>query len=283
MLFILIPISIAAVSLALAGRVVYRKMPHDKAEWDSAISDQEFGPTFYEKGLAIASQKSKETLLAVSTKLVYKLKITSLKSDNFLSQVLQQIKHHKENNQIISVQTSEPVAVEEHQLATIIQPAANKKVDFISSPIAVVDEAEIVPNQPAKIEEEKLSHFAFREQQYINQLAYNPKDVSIYKKLGWLYLENNQPIQARQSFKMAVKLGSKDKIVMTKLLEMGGVLHKEGSGVYNPSVALHKTSEKPVVSKTVMITHSHHSHGATHGTAKKAKPAKPKKIKVTKV
>ncbi len=40
---------------------------------------------------------------------------------------------------------------------------------------------------------------------------------------------------------MAVKLGSKDKILMAKLLEIGGVLHKEGTG--------HHVQTEPVLAK----------------------------------
>ena len=83
-----------------------------------------------------------------------------------------------------------------------------------------------------KIELEPLTSFEKQEQQLINQLSYNAKDVSAYKRLGWLYLENNKPIEAMQAFKTAVKLGSKDKVIVTKLLEMGGVVHKEGTGLH---------------------------------------------------
>lgn len=236
-----------------AGRTVYRKMPRDKAEWDEAVSRENFGPTFYQKALASAGVKSKEALLSVSTKLIYKLKITSLKSDNFLSKILQKIRHHK---------VRDDLAVESKIAVPAARLSAEPKADFSTSSVLTAGEN----GRPA---EEVLSvsatsdSFSSEEQQYIDRLAYNPKDVSVYKKLGWLYLENNLPIQARQAFKMAVKLGSKDRLVMAKLLEIGGVLHKEGEGEYNPSEAVASSAGKTVADKT--------------------KKAKPRKLKITRV
>ena len=264
MLFILVPISIALAGVALAGRVVYKNMPKDLPEWDAAIKDQNFGPTFYQKALASVSDKSRQTVLGLSTKLVYRLKITSLKSDNLLTKVLNRIREHKANTKV--EMAAEPVVAEVNTFESKsvkpfkVVPVNEEEVDFKKEEEpAVADQA---------------TSFSGQEQQYINQLAYNPKDVSVYKKLGWLYLENNMPIQARQSFKMAIKLGSKDKIIMTKMLEMGGVLHKEGRAEYNPPEAVHKMAAKIVVSKTSL---------ASSVAVKKTKTAKSRKLKITKV
>ncbi|MDP3800042.1 MAG: tetratricopeptide repeat protein, partial [bacterium] len=206
------------------------------------------GPAFYEKALASFSLKSKQVALSASTKLVYKLKITSLKTDNFFSKLLNEIKHHKTNIQestISSVATKEGSNVLEDRIF---------KVQLTS----VADEEGIVsirkPEPPFGVKKEEikievpLSSFERQEEQLISQLSYNAKDVSAYKRLGWLYLENNKPIEARQAFKTAVKLGSKDKVIVTKLLEMGGVVHKEGTGIHRP---IQET--KPVLAS--MATH----------------------------
>ena len=232
MIFVLVPSLVVAASLVLAGRVVYRRMPKDKAEWDEAVSRESFGPTFYQKALASAAAKSKEVLLGVSTKLVYRLKITSLKSDNFLSQVLQKIKRHKAGNGSGNAAPKVSVA---SVPSVIVQPKTEiDKANFNVSSILSAEENN-ADSEKIVVEPDP---FSAQEQQFVDRLAYNPKDISVYKKLGWLYLENNLPIQARQAFKMAVKLGSKDRLVMAKLLEIGGVLHKEGSGEYVPSQAL---------------------------------------------
>jgi hypothetical protein len=79
----------------------------------------------------------------------------------------------------------------------------------------------VIPKQAAEIKPEKPERsFGFKEQQLINQLAYNPKDVSVYKKLGWLYLGADKSYQAKQAFKIAIKLGSKDRTIEAKLVDM---------------------------------------------------------------
>jgi len=219
MLFIVIPLAIAVAGLMFAGRIIYKKIPQDAEFFDSEVSKENFGPTFYQKALSTFSVKSKEAAIKTSTKLIYKLKITSLKTDNFFSRLLQEIKSHRENMKPAVSDAGE-------------EKFPEKSVEFKIS--AVVADSPKETSQDFSEQEElpkkSGSQFEVQEQRLINQLAYNPKDVSSYKKLGWLYLENNKPVQARQSFKMAVKLGSKDKIVMAKLLEIGGVLHKEGAG-----------------------------------------------------
>ena len=221
MLFILIPLSLVGLGVVLAGRVVYRKIPKDINAWNEAVAKEDFGPTFYERALAVVSLKSKKTALNLSTKLVYKMKITSLKTDNFFNRLLNDIRHHKS-----SMATNE-VTIEPAQIAP--NSTDNIKKAVFKTELTSVEEDSLDLEEMAA---ESKTSFVKQEQQLINQLAYNPKDVSAYKRLGWLYLENNKPMEARQAFKMSVKLGSKDKVVISKLLEMGGTVHKEGNGLH---------------------------------------------------
>ncbi len=233
-MFVIIPSLLTLAGVFLAGRVVYKKIPKEISELDNAIVGLDLEPAFYEKALASFSLKSKQVALRASTKLVYKLKITSLKTDNFFSRLLNEIKDHKTN---IQESVATPVA-ERKEEATLEDRTF--KVQLTS----VADEEGIVsirkPEPPFGVRKEELkmevplSSFEKQEEQLISQLSYNAKDVSAYKRLGWLYLENNKPIEARQAFKTAVKLGSKDKVIVTKLLEMGGVVHKEGTGLHKP-------------------------------------------------
>ena len=234
MLFVIIPLAIAIAGLMFAGRIVYKKIPRDAELFDNEVSKEDFGPTFYQKAFSAFSVKSKQAALKTSTKLIYKLKITSLKTDNFFNRLLQEMKSHKENMKIAESGLNE-------------EKASEKPISFEVSPI-VSDFSKIssqgIPDVHQQKEEfsKPKSQFEIQEQQLINQLAYNPKDVSAYKRIGWLYLENNKPVQARQAFKTAVKLGSKDKDLMAKLLEIGGVLHKEGT-------AHHVEHTEPVLAK----------------------------------
>jgi hypothetical protein len=237
MLFIVIPLAVIVAGLMFAGRILYKKIPKDAEFFDKEVSNENFGPTFYQKALSNFSFKSKEAAIKTSTKLIYKLKITSLKTENFFSKLLQEMKSHKENMKPAVAEVPEN---NEEKLS-------ERSVDFKVISIIADSQKEISQDfsESEKLQENPKSQFEIQERQLINQLAYNPKDVSAYKRLGWLYMENNKPVQARQSFKMAVKLGSKDKILMAKLLEIGGVLHKEGSG--------HHVQMEPVLAKVQPI------------------------------
>lgn len=243
MLFILIPISIMLAGVVLAGRVIYKKIPPDVGRWNETVAKENFGPPFYEKALAAAALKSKETLLAVSTKLVYRLKITSLKTDNFFGKLLQEIRNHKSN-------------LDETRNKEV---PAHKPVEVSLQPFKVqtTPVSEDIPPTLTEESSKVKPFFTAREQQLVNQLAYNPKDVAAYKHLGWLYLESNKPMEARQAFKIAVKLGSRDRLVITKLLEMGGTVHKEGvepetKAVFGVAVAGSRIS-KPKKAKKIRI------------------------------
>lgn len=228
MLFILIPLSLIIVSLIMVGTIIYRRMPQDLAEWNSALEGQDFGPTFYEKALTVASGKTKQIFLNLSTKLIYRLKIASLKTDNFSGKLLREIRTRKQD--IAAASQNQSLVAEDENKSLPAEP----NIELDSKSLAVLASEEFQASSVPAIASEEIdkkgfsSSFLIQEQQLINRLTYNPNDVSVYKRLGWLYLENDKPLQARQSFKMSVKLGSKDKHVIAKLLEMGGVVHKEG-------------------------------------------------------
>ncbi len=257
-MFILIPSLLIVAGVALAARVVYKKIPQDLIVWNETVAKEDFGPTFYERALTSASLKFKKTALSLSTKLVYRLKITSLKTDNFFTGLLKEIKVHKSN-----MEAEAPLEVATEQSKKEISPV---KAPFFKVELTSVEDNSIKKEEPTA---ESRTSFASQEQQLMNQLAYNPKDVSAYKRLGWLYLENNKPMEARQAFKMSVKLGSKDKVIISKLLEMGGVVHKEGSVVRGVEI----TSQSGWVSDLVK----------SNILKSKEKEAKVKRIKVKKV
>ena len=241
-MFILVPSLLLVASLVAAGRIIYRKIPRDLESWNAQLAQEDFGPTFYQKSWAILAQESKKFFINTSTKTVYRLKIATLKTDNFFGKLLQEMRRRRQKihedavNKITEENTPLPLKTGEMDVGT-----ASPKVGLVSWKATKISDSEEADKMKSIITTlpRPVSVFAAQEQQYINQLAYNPRDVAVYKRLGWLYLENAKPFQARQAFKMAVKLGSKDKNVITKLLEMGGVVHKEGPAAeVEPALAL---------------------------------------------
>ncbi|MBI2052409.1 MAG: hypothetical protein HYT38_01880 [Candidatus Sungbacteria bacterium] len=286
----MIPSLLVLTGVALAARVVYRKIPKDLTEWNNTVAGEDFGPTFYQNAFSAFSLKARQAVLGFSTKFVYKLKITSLKTDNFFNHILKEMRKQKSDIDTAPelAANREPSSLKSNRFEVETIPIEEKKPTM---KIPVLETA------PEKTLNEERSSFAAQEHQFINQLAYNPKDVSAYKHLGWLYLENNKPMEARQAFKMAIKLGSRDKMIMAKLLEVGGVLHKEGTVVSSrlptgkQDVSVRTVTLKPVVAASYSVPpspkttagHSDRSNMVVTHDRKTNRPARLAKIKIPKI
>jgi len=58
------------------------------------------------------------------------------------------------------------------------------------------------------------------EQKWIDLISQNPKNISAYKELGMLYWKQHNYLDAKASFEVALKLGSKDKKIKELLEEI---------------------------------------------------------------
>lgn len=67
-----------------------------------------------------------------------------------------------------------------------------------------------------------LSISVRREKEWIKIIAENPKDIEAYKKLGLLYLKQENYKDARASFQQVLKINSKDKEANQRLKELEG-------------------------------------------------------------
>lgn len=59
-----------------------------------------------------------------------------------------------------------------------------------------------------------------KEKQLVDMIIKNPRDTKTYKNLGLLYYERKNYNDARESFKMALKFGSKDKTVQKLMRDL---------------------------------------------------------------
>ncbi len=59
--------------------------------------------------------------------------------------------------------------------------------------------------------------FRAQEKKIIEEISVDPGNIDLYKALGFLYVEQGEYDDARSSFRQAVKLGCKDKIVKEQL------------------------------------------------------------------
>lgn len=56
-----------------------------------------------------------------------------------------------------------------------------------------------------------------QERKLLQQIVEHPRDIALYKRLGYVYLELDQPNDAKDCFAQAIKLGSQDPLVRREL------------------------------------------------------------------
>lgn len=151
-------------------------------------------------------------------KILKKMKIVFLKLENKFSSWAEKIKE-KRNQKKENFEKEEKNFQERENLT---KNFFRKKEEFKKE-----------QNQEAKknIEEEtKRGVFLkndFFERQMVEKIASNPKDISLYKKLGEYYWELKNFDYAKECFKQVMKLNPRDKNIRQKMKEMEKFLIKK--------------------------------------------------------
>jgi tetratricopeptide (TPR) repeat protein len=192
MLFFIVPICILLVSLLLIVWVIARKFVYLKKlapeTLESAVVIQKnfWAELFPELADSLKKIKVREwriTILAEFEKFLRKLRLISLKIDTITNQLIHRVRR-----------------------TTVYQ--------------------EEVLNQEAEIEKEEASaqtngaggkDWKEKEQELIIEIAKNPKDAELYKKLGDVYVKAKEWQDAVESFKKAVELDPEDTSIKIKL------------------------------------------------------------------
>lgn len=147
-------------------------------------------------------------------KFLHQIRLWSLKTDNLASKWIKKVK--EETHKISSVGWMRGAKFIPNQsrpenyfgrLLDSVNPE-NKGFDLL--------------NSGSKEESDK-------EKQLVDMVVKNPRDIKVYKNLGLLYYERKNYNDARESFKMALKFGSRDKTVQKLMrdLEEKGLEIKE--------------------------------------------------------
>jgi len=100
-------------------------------------------------------------------------------------------------------------------------------------PVRIKKDEEV--SQPAEEETEEIPISELdkpikEEQKWIDLIVENPKNITAYKFLGFLYWKQHNYADAKASLEMAVKFGSKDKKVKEILEELKKMGIKNNSG-----------------------------------------------------
>jgi len=139
-------------------------------------------------------QEYSAAVLAEFEKLLRRLRLISLRIDTLMSQLVHRVR--KSNARREEILVKETVAEAEKE---------------VSKPIRISD-----VKKDLKEEEQRL----------IIEIAKNPKDAELYKKLGQVYLKTREGRDAFESFKKALELNPEDRETKAKLEKIAAKLDK---------------------------------------------------------
>lgn len=263
MLPIILYILISASFIGLAVVVLY------KIPTLVELSDEEIAILANKRGLI---QKCREinfrqyflNLLIRLEKFLRKVKIIFLKIENLLSKWIQflgeqsrvmthkskdWIKHKEKKRQ----EQKRNILKKNHQTditsdvddVEVVDVLKSEPVSYLPQTEADLDELENKKEElesPLSRELEKgalpiseLEKPIKEEQKWINLIVENPKNITAYKFLGFLYWKQHNYVDAKASLEMAVKLGSCDRKVKEIMDRIGAIEVKQGT-VNNVSI-----------------------------------------------
>ena len=202
-MFFLIPLGIFLISLFLITWLVARKFVYLKKLAPGVINNSdvtqesflaEFFPEMAQHLKMAKLQEYSAAVLAEFEKLLRRLRLISLRIDTLMSQLVHRVR--KSNARREEILVKETVAEAEKE---------------VSKPIRISD-----VKKDLKEEEQRL----------IIEIAKNPKDAELYKKLGQVYLKTREGRDAFESFKKALELNPEDRETKAKLEKIAAKLDK---------------------------------------------------------
>ena len=152
----------------------------------------------------------KEAFLAFMEKSLRKFKIMLLKFENKLSHLTAKLKRKRGNG--------ERAAIVE-KLSVQSNGNGNPRLIEDLSKIFNSIEEDAVGKEENKNEIVNDS-FIQREKNILEEIKADPRDMELYKKLGFLYFEYKNHEDALNSFQQAIKLGCKDEKVLKAIEEI---------------------------------------------------------------
>ena len=211
--------------LSLSGLafVIYRKVPIL-----SNLSDDEIMILSRKRGVI---EKAKEinykqhwlNFILIIQKLLMRLRIIFLRSESVLGRWIGGLRG---NSKVMAQRSREWIKekeLERRERQTKLNGKLNGSND--EEYILQIKKEKVEPVQEEEKEEkeitlEDLNKPIKEEQQWIDLIVENPKNITAYKFLGLFYYKQHNYHDAKSSLEMAVKLGSKDRKVKEVLEEM---------------------------------------------------------------
>ncbi len=192
-MYILLPLLLILIGAGIIGYVVYRKLPYLRKLTPESheVHENVLYEYFPEIEALLDPAKAKEykqNSLRELEKLIRRFRMITLKVDHISERVIKKIRHH--------------------HVTTHLERMALERQETADTPM--------VPT----VTEPSIEDFKRKEQLLIIEIAKSPKDPALYNQLGDLYLEMNNPEEARESFEAALALNPNDQVVARKYSQL---------------------------------------------------------------
>lgn len=154
-----------------------------------------------------------------SEKFLWRVKIIFLKTENFLSRIINWLRRH---SKIMSQKSKEWVKqkdMKRNKEEEVLSGRADEKVSIKVNTEKAEDRVEEIEDDD-DLSISELEKPIKEEQKWISLIVEDPKNITAYKFLGLLYWKRHNYADAKNSLEMAVKLGSKDRKVKEILEEL---------------------------------------------------------------
>jgi tetratricopeptide (TPR) repeat protein len=200
-------------SLVGLAVIISRKIPRLACLSKEEIAFLERKKGLIQKSREINHHQQMANLITYLEKFLRRAKIWSLKTENLLSYWIKKL---REKSWMTTQKSREKLEklIEEKRIKAKIW-SRSSKTEEASIPVKVEKKEE--NNQISIADLEKPIK---EEQELIDLIIQNPKNVMAYKSLGMLYWKQHNYPDAKASLEMAIKLGSKDKKVKEVLEEL---------------------------------------------------------------
>lgn len=203
-MFIILPLAIFLISIAaifwLAARkfVYLKKLAPGVIDNLDMVQENFWAEFFPEAAQHLKMAKLREygaAILAEFEKFLRRLRLISLRIDTFMSQLVHRVRKSNARRE-----------------ETLVRETESEAEKDIGRPVRTGD----AKKQDLKEEEQRL----------IIEIAKNPKDAELYKRLGQVYLKTGESGDAFESFKKALELNPEDGEVKAKLEKIAAKLRK---------------------------------------------------------
>jgi len=207
--------------------IVYRKIPAlaRLSEEEITILGRKRG--FIQRAREINYKQYWFNLIVRLEKFLRRIKIVFLKTENLLSKWIEKLRR---SSQTMTQKSREWIKQRELKRRKTKDLSTGQPEEI---PVRIKKDEEV--SQPAEEETEEIPISELdkpikEEQKWIDLIVENPKNITAYKFLGFLYWKKHNYADAKASLEMAVKFGSKDKKVKEILEELKKMGIKNNSG-----------------------------------------------------